>query len=175
MPPPALNTASGRSDTGTAVRTGTALREHTIRVHVTLAPVAAGRAARFFQNGHRAHCVIQPADGAYLPAVLTRDASSPAPTSACLLVVYLAAGEPDTLFPPGRRFTIWADVLVGQAVQGRGLLGHGTTCEQEPPAAQTADSPATGVADPSPAVSAAGCPVCTYTLPGPPNPGRLDP
>jgi hypothetical protein len=67
--------------------------------------------------------------------VLTPDASSPGPAPAYLLTMYLTAGEASMLFPPGLRFTIWADVLVGQTAQGKGLIGHGTTRGQEPPAA----------------------------------------
>jgi hypothetical protein len=129
MPAPAQNTANSLKDTDTAVQ------EQTLRVIVTFDPASAERAAQCGQNGRRTHCIVQPADGPYLPAVLTPDLSSPGPAPAHLLIIYLAAGEAGMLFPPGLRFTIWADVLLGQTAQGKGLIGHGTTREQEPPAA----------------------------------------
>ena len=129
MPVPAQNTANSLKDTVTAVR------EQTLRVLVTFDPASAERAALCCQNGRRTHCIVQPANGPYLPAVLTPDASSPGSAPAYLLIIYLAAGEAGMLFPPGLRFTIWADVMVGQTPQGKGLIGHGTAREQEPPAA----------------------------------------
>jgi hypothetical protein len=123
----AQNTANSLKDTVTAVR------EQMLRVLVTFDPASAERVALCCQNGRRTHCIVQPENGPYLPAVLTPDASSPGPAPAYLLIIYLAAGEADMLFPPGHRFTIWADVLVGQTPQGKGLIGHGTAREQDPP------------------------------------------
>lgn len=128
MPVPAQDTAGSLKDTHTAVR------ERTLRVLVTFNPDSAERAALCGQNGQRTHCIVQPANGSYLPAVLTPDASSPGLAPAYLLIIYLAAGEASLLFPAGLRFTIWADVLLGQTAQGKGLIGHGTTREEPPTA-----------------------------------------
>lgn len=45
-----------------------AVREHALRVLVTLDPAAAERVARCYQSGRPTHCVVQPANGEYLPA-----------------------------------------------------------------------------------------------------------
>jgi len=124
--------------------TVTTVREHTLRVRVTLDQAAAERVARCYQNGRPTHCVVQAANGTYLPAVLTRDVPSEA-APACLLIVYLAPGEADVLFPTGYRFIIWADVLVGQTVQAKGMLGHGTIHENAPSPGQPAGSPPSGL------------------------------
>jgi hypothetical protein len=71
----------------------------------------------------------------HLPAVLTPAASSPGPAPAYPLIIYLTAGEVGMLFAPGLRFTTWADVLVGQTAQGKGLIGHATAREQATAAA----------------------------------------
>lgn len=130
-----------------------AVQEHTLRVRVTLDLAAAERVARCYQNGRRTHCIIQSANGTYLPAALTRGAPSTEPAPACLLIVYLAPGEAEVLFPLGDRFIIWADVTIGQTVQAKGLLGHGTTYEHESSAGQPPYSPTIGVTGPSEAAS----------------------
>jgi hypothetical protein len=105
-----------------------AVREHRLRVLVTLDPAAPEHVALCYLDGSPAHCVVQPRHRAYLPAVLTRDQSSRQPATAAVLSIPLADGEAGVLFPAGHRFTIWADAVVGQTVRGKGLVGHGIRC-----------------------------------------------
>lgn len=89
--------------------------------------------SRGYLDGSAIRCVIQPAHHTYLPAVISRDTPLPAePGVHAVFAIPLTDGEAEEFFAPVQRFTIWADVLVGQTVCGAGFEGYGVISSDEP-------------------------------------------
>lgn len=80
----------------------------------------AGTAASSSRSGTRHTC-----------QVISRD-TRPLPGAHAVLAIPLAGSEAEEFFPPGQRFTIWADALVGQTVCGDGFAGYGVISPHEP-------------------------------------------
>jgi hypothetical protein len=62
----------------------------------------------------------------YFPAVISLEAGiSPQARGHALVTIALHGSEARVFFPPGQRFTIWSDAVVGHSVQAAGLAGYG--------------------------------------------------
>ncbi len=93
---------------------------------ITPAPAAGDGAVQNRLGGTHACCLIQPGHGGFFPAVVSPDQErATRATWPALVSSALASGEAEAFFTPGQCFTIWADVIVGETIQARGLIGHG--------------------------------------------------
>lgn len=101
------------------------MREYRFRALVRFDAAARDGAARGYLDGSRTGCIIQPSHQVYLPAAISRLGSSPPNAMSALLSIRLTDREAEAYFAVGRRFTIWADVLVGHTARGHGLVGSG--------------------------------------------------
>lgn len=97
---------------------------YTFTALITLTP-AHNQAAAARPEPAPCRCVIQPSDDRYFPAVIVRDGHPPARGCDSTVIVPLADAEAARFFARGQRFTIWADVIVGDNIRGDGLIGHG--------------------------------------------------
>jgi len=119
------------------------LRPCSFNICVTLDPAANRSAARGYVDGTRTRCVVEVSGATYLPGRLS-STETPRPRSVAeaVLTTLMADGEAKDYFAAGQRFTIWADVIVGDRVRGDGLIGWGTVCGAESPATPaTNDAP----------------------------------
>ena len=103
------------------------VKQHRFRALITLGPAAGENAARGDLGRTHACCLVQPCHGTYFPAVIS-PAGEQLATRALLRVTLsaaLATGEAEAFFAPGQRFTVWADAVVGHAIQADRLIGQG--------------------------------------------------
>ena len=110
-------------------------RPCSFNICVTLDPAANRSAARGSVNGTPARCVVEISSATYLPGRLSCTETPRSHSVAeAVLTTLIADGEATDYFATGQRFTIWADVIVGDRVRGDGLIGWGTVCGAESPA-----------------------------------------
>jgi hypothetical protein len=108
------------------------VRKYTFSALITPGPAACRNAAPGDLDRTRIHCVVQPRDHKYFPAVISLDGPPTAEHGVRAAVSMLLAGhEAAAFFAPGQHFTIWADAIIGHAIRGHGLAGHGVICGQE--------------------------------------------
>lgn len=102
------------------------MRQYRFLALVMLDPAPREDDARCDPDGTRACCLVEPSYCTYFPAVISLDEEVPSPAKAYALVtIALHDSEAGAFFAPGRRFTIWADAVIGHSVQAAGLVGHG--------------------------------------------------
>lgn len=116
------------------------MRQYRFRARVTLDAAAPEGVARSLTSRMRAlmaHdcCLLQPfCYRVYLPAVISPDRElTLQPGGHVVVTIALAGGEAEALFPPGQRFTIWADAEVDRTIRPEGLVGYGVICGRETP------------------------------------------
>lgn len=121
------------------------MREYTFRALITFVPAAREGAVRGYRDGTRIRCIVQPGRRKYLPAVISPGQTAP-PRQAVpsTLGILLADDEAAAFFTPGRNFFVWADALVGDTIQGEGLLGCGVIAEATTQSRADACRPYTG-------------------------------
>jgi hypothetical protein len=133
-----------------------AVREYKFRAMVAFDP-AGDTAAGAYRSGTRSHCVIEPYHRNYFPALISCDTQPPPLGRMNILVrIALTDTEADAFFARGRRFTIWADAIVGKTTRGEGLVGYGVILCRGSPRRRDADDRAghRAMADPmSPSAS----------------------
>ena len=102
------------------------MKLYRFRALITFGPAAREDSARGHLDGTRACCLVQPGYREYFPARISWDKELPVqPGMRAVVSVAVADGEAEAFFPPGQRFTIWADALVGQTIRPDGMIGHG--------------------------------------------------
>ncbi len=111
------------------------------RALITPALAAGDGAAPGHPGGTHGCWLIQPGHSTCFPAVISPDQQlTTRATWQAVVSTALASGEAVAFFTPGQRFTIWADVIVGETIQARGLIGHGIIGYPiSPPAPQARD------------------------------------
>jgi hypothetical protein len=102
------------------------VKQHRFSALITLNPAAGETSVRGRLGRLHTCCLVEPCHGTYFPAVISLDEHCAARAGIpAVLSSALATGEAGAFLAPGQRFTIWADAVVGHAVQADRLIGHG--------------------------------------------------
>ena len=114
------------------------MRRHSFSALVILDPAAPEDTVRCGSDGTRAGCLLKSGCYTYFPAVISLDNErSTRSTVHALVTIALGDSEARAFFAPGQRFLIWADAVVGDTIQTRGLVGRGVISQPvSPPAPQ---------------------------------------
>jgi hypothetical protein len=104
------------------------VKPYRFRALITSRLTAGDGAAHGLLGGTHACCLVQPRHGSFFPAVISPDQELTTRAAwSAVVSITVAGGEAEAFFAPGQRFTIWADAVVGDTIQARGLAGHGIT------------------------------------------------
>jgi hypothetical protein len=105
------------------------VKQHRFRALITPGPAAGENGMRGQLGRPHTCCLVQPCHGVCFPAVISPDELLAARAVIPAVVrIALASGEAEAFFAPGQRFTVWADAVIGHAIQADRLMGHGVAC-----------------------------------------------
>ena len=124
------------------------MRKYKFEALVVLDTTACEDAVQCDLAGTRACCIVEPSYRVYFPAVISlENGVSPQAKAHALVTIALYGSEARVLFPPGQRFTIWSDAVVGHSVQAAGLAGYGVIFRRVSTTARPFHAAGDGVAD----------------------------
>jgi hypothetical protein len=110
------------------------VKQYRFRALITFDPAAREDFARSHLGATRTCCLVQPGYHEYFPARISWDKELPVrPEVRAVVSVALADGEAEAFFPPGQRFTIWADAVIGQTIRPDRMIGHGVVSSPASP------------------------------------------
>jgi hypothetical protein len=122
-------------------------QQHRFRALITFGPAAGENGVRGHLGRTRTCCLVQPCHGLYFPAVISPDGElAPRAVIPAVVRIALAVSEAEAFFAPGQRFTVWADAVVGHAIQADRLIGQGVVARPLSFAPRAHDGPAQGEA-----------------------------